>query len=63
MTDREKARRYDELVGMMRRQRDQFRDPDHGLGRAHMHTTRVILASLLDWYLYSYTDEHQQKGA
>lgn len=60
MTDALKLVRFDEMVAMMRQQRDQFRDHKSSLGSVHGQETREKMANLLDWFLTAYADENQQ---
>ncbi len=59
MTDNLKLVRFDEMVAMMRQQRDQFRDPANSLGATHGQETREKMANLLDWFLAAYADEQR----
>lgn len=57
MTDALKLARFDEMVAMMRQQRDKFRDPADSLGSVHGQDVREKMANLLDWFLVAYADE------
>jgi hypothetical protein len=57
MTVEEKAAAFDQMLAMMKSQRDGFRNVESSLGSVHSPETRAALAHLLDWFIQGYGQE------